>query len=68
VDNLPTEVAAATTETSTATPSAVHPPPTSVVANVVASEKSVDLTEKLPGQSPKNPEVAACSADLAPPT
>ena len=55
----------------------MSPPPISVGADVDASEMSGDSTHKLPGQSPKNAQMAAAttetstatpSADLAAPT
>ena len=67
-------MAFATTETSNATISAGHPPSTSTPPSVgvVASEISGDSTQKLPGQSSENAELAddtaTPSADLAPPT
>jgi hypothetical protein len=54
-------MAAATTETSTATTSANPTSPTSVVA----SEISGDSTQKLPGQSPKNGKMAAATTETS---
>jgi hypothetical protein len=56
------KMAEATTETSTATPSAGPPPPTSVRANVVAFEISGDSTQ-LPGQYPNNVEMAVATTE-----
>ena len=58
-------MAAATTETSIATPSAGHPPSILVGANVDASEISGDSTQKLPGQSPKNARMEAVTAETS---
>ena len=58
-------MAFATTESSTATPTASHPPSTSAGSNVVASEISGDSTQKPSGQSPKNAETAADTTETS---
>ena len=58
-------MAAAPTETTTASPSAGSPPSTSVGENVDASDISGDSTQKLPGQSPKNAEMEAVTKETS---
>ena len=55
-------VAAATTRTSAATPSAVPAPPTPIGDYMVASRISGDSTQNHPGHSPNNAEMAADTA------
>ena len=59
------KMSAATTETTTASPSAGHPSSTSVGENVDASDKSCDSTQKLPRQSPKNAEMEAVTTETS---
>ena len=46
-------------------PICCSPPPTSVGANFVASEISGDSTQKLPGQFPKNAEIASATSETS---